>query len=176
MALTKAEMAEALFNQLGPMANPVRVRRYVLGVADWTVADRMLAVMRNVGVLRAMVVHGDDGLDELSVSGPSRVLELKDGDIRPHTIDPTQLGFALSPVEAIRGGEPSVNAAIVLRTLDGERGAVRDIVLLNAAAGLLVGGAVASMPQGVELASCVLDDGRAAAALQRLIASSNATT
>ncbi|MGE3325968.1 MAG: anthranilate phosphoribosyltransferase, partial [Acidimicrobiia bacterium] len=161
-----------LFNQLGPMANPVRVRRYVLGVADWSVADRMLAVMRNTGVVRAMVVQGDGGLDELSISGPSRVLELHDGVVRPHTIDPTQFGIALAPLETIKGGEPALNADIVRRTLAGETGPVRDIVSLNAGAGLYVGGAAASMAEGVDLARAVLDDGRALAVLDGLVAAS----
>jgi anthranilate phosphoribosyltransferase len=165
-----------LFNQLGPMANPVRVRRYVLGVADWSMAPKMLAVMRNTGVLRALVVQGDGGLDELSISGPSRVLELSEGEVRPRTIDPLQLGITPAPLEAIRGGTPAVNADIVRRTLDGEAGAVREIVTLNAAAGLLVGEAVASLAEGVELARAVLDDGRAASVLERLVATTNASS
>jgi anthranilate phosphoribosyltransferase len=139
-------------------------------------APKMLAVMRNTGVLRALVVQGDGGLDELSISGPSRVLELSEGEVRPRTIDPLQLGITPAPLEAIRGGTPAVNAAIVRRTLDGEAGAVREIVTLNAAAGLLVGEAVASLAEGVELARAVLDDGRAASVLERLVATTNAAS
>jgi anthranilate phosphoribosyltransferase len=98
------------------------------------------------------------------------VLELRDGEIRPHTIDPAQLGIIAAPIEAIRGGEPSENAAIARRTLAGEPGPVREVVTLNAAAGLFVGEAVASMAEGVALARAVLDDGRATAVLDQLIA------
>jgi anthranilate phosphoribosyltransferase len=161
-----------LFNQLGPMANPARVRRYVLGVADWSVASKMLSVMANTGVLRAMVVQGHGGLDELSIEGPSRVLELRDGVVRSEVVEPAALGIRVAPLSAIRGGDSAHNAAIVHETFGGASGPIRDIVALNAAAGLMVAGEVESLTAGLVVAYAALDDGRAAGALSRLIAAS----
>jgi anthranilate phosphoribosyltransferase len=163
-----------LFNQLGPMANPARVRRYLLGVADWAVADKMLSVMANTGVLRAMVVQGHGGLDELSIEGPSRVLELRDGVVRSEVVEPAALGITIAPLSTIRGGEPARNAEIVHETLGGATGPIRDIVALNSAAALMVAGVVDSLTVGLELAFAVLDDGRASVVLSKLVAASQA--
>jgi anthranilate phosphoribosyltransferase len=162
------------FNILGPMANPLRPRRQVLGVGDWTMAHRMAEVLQANGAIHAMVVQGHGELDELALAGPSRVLDVRPDQIEEHQIDPLLLGLANAPLEAVVGGDPATNAAISLRIFDGERGAARDIVVLNAAAGLLVGDAVASMAEGVELAQAVIDDGRAVGELERLVKASNA--
>jgi anthranilate phosphoribosyltransferase len=163
------------FNILGPMANPARVRRMVVGVADPAVAPKMLGVLAHEGATRVLVVHGDDGLDELTTTAPSTVWELRDGEVDLWRLDPAELGLPPAGPEGLRGGDPAVNARLARAVLAGERGPHRDIVVLNAAAGLLVGSAVASLGDGVTLAGAVLDDGRATRALERLVAAAAAS-
>ncbi len=157
------------FNILGPMANPARVRRQVVGIADPSMAPRMLGVLAAAGAHHVLVVHGHDGLDELTTTALSTVHELRDGLQRTYEIDPQALGLARARREDLVGGERTVNAAFARRVLAGERGAHRDIVVLNAAAGLWVGGAVDDLAAGVEMAAAVIDDGRAATTLDRLV-------
>jgi anthranilate phosphoribosyltransferase len=163
-----------MFNLLGPMANPGRVRRQLIGVADARFAERMLASLRAHGSTDAWVVHGG-GLDELTTTGTSTVLALDhDGGVRTLTIDPVELGFAPATYEQLVGGDPTHNAEVVRRVLDGERGPHRDIVVLNAAAGLVVAAATTSLGDAVELAAASIDSGRAAAALDSLVITSQA--
>jgi anthranilate phosphoribosyltransferase len=162
------------FNVLGPMANPGRVARQVIGVADARMAERMLGVLRDHGARHVLVVHGGDGLDELTTTGASSVWELRDGDVRTYEIDPAAYGIARADAAELRGGPPAHNAALARAVLDGERGPRRDIVVLNAAAGLYVGGLVESIADGLPVAEASIDDGRAAAALERLVAVSQA--
>jgi anthranilate phosphoribosyltransferase len=164
------------FNILGPLANPGRVRRMVVGVADPSMADRMLAVLAAHGAEHVLIVHGDDGLDELSTTGPSQVLELRDGEVTSSTLDPAALGVPPAEPEQIRGGDPATNADAARRVLAGELGPHRDIVALNAAAALLVADEVASFEQGLAVAGAVLDDGLAATALDNLVAVSVAAS
>ena len=126
-----------VFNFLGPLANPAGVRRQALGVSDPTMAERMLGVLEGNGAERALVVYGHDGLDELSTTTTSTVLELRDGATRTYVVDPVALGLAHADAGALRGGDAATNATLGRRVLDGERGAHRDIVLLNAAAGIV---------------------------------------
>ena len=156
-----------VFNLLGPMANPGRVRRQVIGVADPSFADRMVETLARHGSVNSWVVHGG-GLDELSTTGPSEVIELRDGEQRRLTVDPAELGLARVTDDDLRGGDPAHNAEVVRRVLGGTPGPHRDIVLLNAAAALQVGGAVDGLAAGVELAAEVIDDGRATDLLERL--------
>jgi anthranilate phosphoribosyltransferase len=158
------------FNILGPMANPARVRRMVVGLADPAVAERMLGVLALHGASRVMIVHGDDGLDELSTTSTSTVWELDDGETRRWTLEPRDFGLPRAEPSDLRGGVTEVNVSLARRILAGEQGPRRDIVVLNAAAGLLVAGAVSDLTEGVVRACEVLDDGRAAAALDRMIA------
>lgn len=160
------------FNLLGPMANPGRVQRQVIGVADPAVAERMLATLQAHGSVHAWVVHGA-GLDELSTVHTSDVLELRDGEIRSFSVDAQSLGIAATTSEQLTGGDPAENAAYARRVLDGESGPHRDIVLLNAAAGLVVGGAAADLPTGLTAAAASLDTGAAAGVLERLVVVSN---
>lgn len=157
-----------VFNLLGPMANPARVRRQVIGVADPTVAERMLASLRLHGAKRAWIVHGN-GLDELSTTGVSTVIALDDGAVETFIVDPVDLGLAPAIPDELVGGEPEYNAAVVRRVLAGDRGAHRDIVLLNAAAGLVVAGAVESLEDGLVVAEQSIDTGRARAVLDALV-------
>ena len=162
-----------VFNFLGPLANPARARYQVVGVSDPKMADNMLGVLLANGARRAMVVHGDDGLDELSTTTTSTVLEATTdergrSDVRRYRVDPRQLGLPPSSAEALRGGDAMTNAAVVERVLGGEPGPHRDIVCLNAAAALVVAGLAPDLSEGVALAGEVVDHGRAAAVLDRL--------
>jgi anthranilate phosphoribosyltransferase len=161
-----------VFNLLGPMANPGRVRRQVIGVANPAVADRMLASLRLHGSVSSWVVHGQ-GLDELTTTGASTVLELRDGRVRTFSIDPVELGLAPAIPEELVGGTPDVNADAVRRVLGGERGAHRDIVVLNAAAGLVVADVAADMAVGLDLARESIDSGAASRVLDGLVSVSN---
>lgn len=162
------------FNILGPMANPARVRRQVVGIADARMADRMLGVMAAHGAEHVLIVHGGDGLDELTTTGPSTVWELHDGETRRYQVDPTALGIPPASPDDLRGGLPPENAAVARAVLAGETGPRRDIVVLNAAAGLYVGGAVPDLAAGLQVAADAIDDGRAASTLARLVACSQA--
>jgi anthranilate phosphoribosyltransferase len=162
------------FNILGPMANPARVRRQVVGIADARMADRMLGVMAAHGAEHVLIVHGGDGLDELTTTGPSTVWELRDGETRRYELDPTSLGIPLASADDLRGGLPPENAALARAVLGGEPGPRRDIVVLNAAAGLYVGGAVPDLAAGLQVAAAAIDDGRAASTLASLVTCSQA--
>jgi anthranilate phosphoribosyltransferase len=162
------------FNFLGPLANPAGVRRLMIGVADPSMAERMVAVLAARGSDRVLVVHGDDGLDELTISTTSQVVELRDGDVRDYAVDPKELGIAPAPAESLVGGDPATNADLARRVLAGEPGPQRDIVCLNAAAGLAVAGVADDLAQGYHAAQVAIDSGGAATALDRLVAVSNA--
>lgn len=157
------------FNMLGPLANPARVVRQVVGVADPAAAERMLRVLADHGAQHVVIVHGADGLDELTTTGPSTVHELRDGEASTVTIDPVELGLPTADPEQLRGGAPADNAAFARGVLGGQRGPHRDIVVLNAAAGLYVGGRVPTLAKGIEVAGDVIDAGDADAALDRLV-------
>jgi anthranilate phosphoribosyltransferase len=162
------------FNLLGPLANPAGVKRYMIGVADAAMAERMAGVLAARGCERAILVHGDDGLDELTVSTTSTVVELQEGTIRRWQVDPAALGIPRAALGELVGGDPATNATLAKRVLAGEPGAHHDIVSLNAAAGLMAAGLVDDLPEGLEVARASIDDGDAAAALDRLIGLSNA--
>lgn len=163
-----------VFNLLGPMANPGRVRRQLIGVADARFAERMLASLRAHGSTDAWVVHGE-GLDELTTTGPSRVLALDhDGGVRTFEVDPVALGLAPATHDQLVGGDPAHNAGVVRRVLGGETGAHRDIVVLNAAAALVVAGVAASLDEALGTAAASIDTGRAAAVLDAFVATSQA--
>ncbi|MBI4936143.1 MAG: anthranilate phosphoribosyltransferase [Actinobacteria bacterium] len=157
-----------VFNLLGPMANPGRVRRQLIGVANPAVAERMLASLRLHGSHRAWVVHGN-GLDELTTTGPSTVLALEDDTVRTFTVDPVELGLAPAIPDELVGDTPEVNAEYVRRVMGGEHGAHRNIVVLNAAAALVVAGVAPTLEVGLEQAMRSIDSGAAAATLQRFI-------
>jgi anthranilate phosphoribosyltransferase len=162
-----------VFNFLGPLANPARVCRQVVGVSDPAMGEKMLRVLEANGCQRAMVVHGADALDELSTTGPSWVLELDaSGDIRRHQVDAAQFGLAPATLEELRGGDAAFNAEVVRRVLAGQAGPHRDIAVLNAAAGLVVAGLVDGLGAGVERAGAVIDQGAAQHVLEGLVRTS----
>ncbi len=157
-----------VFNLLGPMANPGRVRRQLIGVANPAVAERMLASLRLHGSVSSWVVHGE-GLDELTTTGPSSVLELRDGQVRSFSVDPASLGLAPAISAELVGGSPEFNAQVVRSMLEGTLGAHRDIVVLNAAAGLVVADAARTLEDGVVMAADSIDTGRARGVLEALV-------
>jgi anthranilate phosphoribosyltransferase len=161
-----------VFNFLGPLANPARARFQVVGVSDPAMTDKMVGVLRANGCRRAMVVHGADGLDELSTTGPTAVVAIEGSDVRQFTVDPAALGLAPARLDELQGGDAATNAALVERVLAGERGPHRDIAVLNAAAGLVVAGLSRDLSEGVERARAVIDDGAAQQALEGLVSSS----
>lgn len=163
-----------VLNFLGPMANPARVERQVLGVSDPGMAEKMVAVLEASGTKHALVVYGHDGLDELTTTTTSTVLELRDGMVRTYVVDPAALGLAPASRQQLVGGDASLNASLAHRVLDGEPGAHRDIVVLNAAAGLVAAGLCEDLVEGAGLAAAAIDDGRAAGALERLVTASKA--
>ena len=161
------------FNLLGPMANPGRVKRQLIGVANPTFARPMVDALAQQGLDVAWVVHGG-GLDELTTTGPSTVLALRGGDVSEFTIDPADFGLAPATPDDIRGGSPETNAEVVRRVLAGDLGPHRDIVVLNAAAALVVAGRADTVATGLELAGAAIDDGRAAATLAKMVEVSQA--
>lgn len=158
-----------IFNLMGPLANPARVTRQLIGIARPDYAPVYADALAQLGTEAALVVSGEEGLDELSGAGPSIVVSV--GDIRlPSTVAPEDGGLVRQPIAALRGGDPAYNAAALRRLLLGETGAYRDAVLLNAAAALMLAGRAASLTDGVEEAGEVLDNGLASALLDCWIA------
>jgi anthranilate phosphoribosyltransferase len=170
---TRRELGVAtVFNFLGPLANPARPRRQVVGVSNPAMASKMLGVLQANGATRAMVVYGHDGLDELTTTTTSTALELMDGAVRTLTVDPREHGLAPASPEDLKGGDPATNAEITRRVLGGEKGPRRDVVLLNAAAGLVTAGLAPDLAAGVDAAEASVDGGAAAGVLERLVTTS----
>ena len=158
-----------VFNFLGPLTNPAGVTRQALGVSDLRMLEVMVATLARLGSVHVVAFHGYGGLDELSTAGPSQVVELVSGEIHRTVLHPGELGLEPSPEEAIRGGSAATNAATIRSVLEGERGPRRDIVLLNAAAGLVAAGRAPDLEEGLVGAAGALDSGAAALTLDRLI-------
>lgn len=164
------------FNVLGPLTNPARARHQVLGVASAALAEKLAHALSRLETVHALVVHGDGGMDEFSLSGPNLVFEVRGGQA-PHqsVLDPAELGLARAGRAELRGGGVADNVAIVRAILAGrDQGPRRDIVLLNAAAALVAGDAAPDLATGLALARASLDEGKAQARLERLVAVSNA--
>lgn len=162
------------FNLLGPMANPARVSYMLVGVGDPSVASTLAHVLATRGVRCAWVVHGHGGMDELSLSGSCLVTQLRDGEVTNFDIDAASFGLARADVAAVKGGTPQHNAQVVRDVLSGERGPIRDIVVFNAAAGLVVAGSAGSMSVALEQAGESIDTGAAQDVLDALITTSRA--
>jgi anthranilate phosphoribosyltransferase len=158
-----------VFNFLGPLSNPAGVLRQVIGVSDPQMAPTVIGVLQARGAPRAMVVHGHDGMDEITTTGKTTVHELAEGEVRTYELDPAELGLEVVGAEQVKGGDAGDNAAIARRVLAGEQSPHRDIVTANAAAGLWVAGLVDDLATGVERARQSIDSGAAAATLDRLI-------
>ncbi len=173
-APVRAELGiRTIFNLLGPVSNPAGVTRQVLGVFAQAWVEPIAHVLKRLGSEHVWVVHGADGLDELTTTGPTRVAELKDGSIAVFDVTPEMAGLPRATLAQLKGGDAQVNAAAIRDVLAGKPGPFRDIVLLNAAAALVVGGKSGNLREGVERAAHAIDTGAAAKALARLTAISN---
>ncbi len=164
------------FNILGPLTNPARARHQVLGVASAALAEKLARALSRLDTAHALVVHGDGGVDELSLSGPNLIYEVHAGQApRMFTVDAEALGLGRAGATALRGGDVATNVAIVRGVLTGaDHGPRRDVVLLNAAAALVAGDRAADLREGLTLARASIDEGHAAQRLERLIVVSNA--
>ncbi len=162
-----------VFNTIGPLTNPARAEYQVVGVPDKELAEKIAFALYHLGAKHALVVHGLNGIDEISVTGRSMIWEVKAGDelhiAFPYCVSPEHFGFKRAPVKTVKGGTPVENAEIMQRVLTGKKGPRRDIVLMNAAAALLAGDRVQSLEEGVEIAREAIDSGRALAKLEQLI-------
>lgn len=158
-----------VFNLLGPICNPAQANTQVLGVYNEELTEIMAQVLCELGTERAFVVHGSDGLDEITISGESKISEVLNGEVRTYYITPEDFGIQRAPVDEIMGGDAGQNADIIRDILSGASGTKMDVVLLNAAAGLVVGGRAENMQEGIELARESIDSGNARACLQKLI-------
>jgi len=161
-----------VFNLLGPLSNPAGAKRQVMGVYDSRLLEPLAEVLGRLGAARAWTVHGQ-GLDELTTTGETEVAEWKDGAVRRFAVAPEDAGLPRADIADIRGGDAEENAVALRAMLDGQKGAYRDIVLLNAAAALIVADKVETLAEGAALAASVIDDGRASTALAELVAATN---
>lgn len=177
VAAVRAELGtRTIFNLLGPLSNPAGVTRLLVGAfsADWL--EPLARVLGALGAERAWLVHGADGLDEISTTGPTQVVAWEHGALRRFTIDPGAHGLRRAALAELIGGDAAHNAAALLAVLDGQCGAYRDIAVLNAAAGLVVAGRAADLDAGLALASEAIDGGAARAVLDRLVRASHGTS
>ncbi len=158
-----------VFNILGPLTNPAGAQAQVLGVANTNAGAKLASVLRRLGTRRALVVHGEDGVDELSLSGPSTVWDVRNGSITQMALCPEDVGLTRSPLATIRGGTPQENAAALRRVLGGERGPLRDVIVLNAAAALVAADIAGTFQSGVHLAEKAIDSGAALKGLDEFV-------
>ncbi|XID94322.1 anthranilate phosphoribosyltransferase [Paenibacillaceae bacterium WGS1546] len=159
-----------IFNMLGPLANPANADRQLIGLYDRSRTATVAEVLMRLGLKRAMVVGSHDGLDEISISAPTQVSELRDGEVLTYDVTPEELGLATANLKAVQGGTAMENAQIIRRVLGGEKSAYRDIVLANAGACIYVAGEAESLAEGVRIAAATIDSGSAADKLQQWIA------
>ena len=149
-----------VFNLLGPLCNPAGVDRQLMGIFDGGLTDKIIKVLKKLGSKRAMVVYGKDGLDEISTTDKTIFTELTmDGDIKSGVIDPEKYSIPICRLSSLKGGSPDQNAKIMLKIFHGEQGPHREIVVLNAAAGILIGGKVNNLSDGIEIAKDSIDSG-----------------
>ena len=171
---TRVELAtRTIFNLLGPLSNPAGVKRQMVGVFSRQWVQPLAQVLKNLGSESVWVVHGSDGLDEITLTGPTFVASLEKGEIRTFEVTPQEAGFACVGGEALRGGDADANAVALQSVLNGKPSAFRDVALLNAAAALIVAGRAKDLKEGVALGTKSLDSGAAAARLKHLVAISN---
>ncbi|HSL23410.1 MAG TPA: anthranilate phosphoribosyltransferase [Vicinamibacterales bacterium] len=174
-APTRRELGvRTAFNLLGPLTNPVGASRQLVGVPRPELTELVARALARLGSERAWVVHGADGLDEISTTGYTKVSEARDGSVRTFYLHPADVGLPKAAAGALKGGDPARNADIARRVLAGEHGPARDVVLFNAGAMLLVAGSASDLRDGLRLASGAIDSGKAASVLERLVEESNA--
>jgi anthranilate phosphoribosyltransferase len=157
-----------IFNALGPLTNPAGAKRQVIGVYSAALTETLATVLGNLGSEHVFVVHGSDGLDEMTLTGPTRVSELKDGVVSSYDVSPGDFGLTKAQASDLQGGDADANAKMTLAILNGEKGPKRDIVLLNAAAAIVAGGKANDLAQGIQVAADVVDSGKALEKLEGL--------
>ncbi|WP_134698974.1 anthranilate phosphoribosyltransferase [Ammoniphilus sp. YIM 78166] len=157
-----------VFNLLGPLTNPAQADRQLMGIYDASLAEKVAQVLRELGLVKALIVAGEDGLDEISISAPTKVVELNEGDIKSYTLTPEELGLSRYPISQISGGNATENAVVIQRIFSGQKGADRDIVLANSAASLYLADRVSSLQEGVKAAREIIDQGLAIEKLQQV--------
>lgn len=168
---SRVEMGvRTIFNMLGPMSNPAMVKRLLVGTFDERWIEPKARVLGKLGAEHVWVVHGSDGMDELTTTGPSMVAEYRDGDVRVFEVNPDDADIPRATLEDLKGGTPEENAEAIGRLLGGEPGPFRDIVLLNAAAALLIANQVDDLRAGAKVAARAIDEGAALSTLQRMLA------
>ncbi|MDF3128064.1 anthranilate phosphoribosyltransferase [Kiritimatiellaeota bacterium B1221] len=165
-----------LFNVLGPISNPASTRRGVLGVFSKEMVKLVADALASLGTIHLLVVHGDDGLDEITNTTSTSISEVKDGKVESYKVSPQDFGLSVSKIDDLKGGDPEANASITRRILQGETGAKRDIVLLNAGAAIYAGGKAESLAEGIQKATESIDSGAAGQKLAQLIAFTTACT
>jgi anthranilate phosphoribosyltransferase len=171
---TRVELAtRTIFNLLGPLSNPAGVKRQMVGVFSKQWVQPLAQVLKNLGSDSVWVVHGSDGLDEITITGPTTVAALENGSIRTFEVTPEDAGLARSAPGSLKGGDADANAVALQGVLDGKPSAYRDVALLNAAAALIVAGKAKDLKEGVAIGARTLDSGAAAAKLKHLVAVSN---
>lgn len=163
-----------IFNLLGPLTNPAMARYQLIGLYSGELVPMIAHVLNNLGSERAMVVHGVEGLDEISLCGPTKVAELGDGQVKEYTLEPEQFGLRQCRLEDLHGGSPEQSATVVRGVLEGNKGPARDVVLLNSGAALYVGRAAASIQDGMRVAAESIDSGKARQKLEQLAQMTNA--
>lgn len=174
VAPARTEMGmRTIFNLLGPLTNPAGASFQLLGVFDRSWVEPIAESLRNLGLKRAMVVHGSDGLDEVTTTGPTKVAEVRDGSVRQWEITPEMADIQRVSLDALKGGDAQHNAQVIRDMLDGQPGPYRDIVVLNAAAALMVAGKADDIASGAAIARAAIDHGAARTALERLVAVTN---
>lgn len=164
---------KTVFNILGPMSNPANTKRQVVGAYNLSVAQKIVEVLRESGSEHVLVVHSDDGMDEISLSAPTTVFELKDGEVDSYKVSPQDFGLKTQPKESVVGGDSETNALMLRRIFSGVKSAHTDVTVLNAAAAIYVAGRTSSLREGVEVAREVIASGQAAQKLQEFVAASN---
>jgi len=158
-----------VFNLLGPLTNPALASAQVVGVYSDDLVEKLAEALSMLGLRRALVVHGSDGLDEITITGPTRIAEVRDGQVRTYEVTPEEFGFTRAPIEAISGGDAAGNAAIIREVLGGKKSARRDVVLLNAAAALVAAGRADHLGEAIAMAARSIDSGSATAKLEALV-------
>ncbi len=163
-----------VFNMLGPLTNPAGVEGQLMGVYSSDMTEPMAEVLKNLGAKHAMVINSEDGLDEISISAPTKVSEVFNGEIRTYTINPEDFGFSKRKLSEVKGVDPKGNAEMIIALFKGEKGAKRDIVILNAGAAIYVGNKAKTLSEGMKLAADIIDNGSAYKKLNEFVEFTNA--
>ena len=168
MPIRKMLGVRTIFNILGPLTNPAQVKYHLIGAYDVSLLQPMAQTLQQLGSKRAWFVHGDDGIDEISISGPTKIISLQEGELSEFEIEPGDAGLSAHPLSKIKGGSPSKNARHILSLFDGEKSPYRDAVLLNSSAALIISGKAKNLKSGVEIAAEAIDNGSAKRTLNSL--------